>query len=128
MQVLLFAAGSLALLTGLAHSVLGELLIFRRLRSGGIVPTISTSALSEGNIRIIWATWHLASVFGWAFAAILLKLAAEPLDFTIMHFVLIAICLAHLGAALLVLIGTQGRHPGWIALTGVAVLTGLAAL
>ena len=36
-----------------------------------------------------------------------------------------AIIASMLGGALLVLIGTRGRHPGWIGLLGVAILVWL---
>ena len=127
MQALYFAAGSLALITGIVHSVLGEVLIFRHLRNGGLVPAMGAPPLRERNIRIIWATWHLGSVFGWAFAGVLLRLAVAPHDSSAMTFVLNAIVFANLGGSLLVLIGTKGRHPGWIALLAVAALTWVAA-
>jgi hypothetical protein len=127
MQALFFAAGSLALITGIIHSVLGEILIFRHLRNGGLVPTMDAPPLRERNIRILWATWHLGSVFGWAFAGILFRLAVAPHDSSLIAFVLSSIVSANLGASLLVLIGTKGRHPGWVALLAVAVLTWLAA-
>ena len=127
MQVLFFAAGSLALITGIVHSVLGEILIFRHLRNGGLVPAMAAHPLRERNIRILWATWHLGSVFGWAFAGILFRLAVAPHDSSLIAFVLSTIVFANIGASLLVLIGTKGRHPGWIALLAVAVLTWLAA-
>ena len=127
MQALYFAAGSLALIIGIVHSVLGEVLIFRHLRSGGLVPAMGAPPLRERNIRIIWATWHLGSVFGWAFAGVLLRLAVAPHDSSLMAFVLSAIVLANLGGSLLVLIGTKGQHPGWVALLAVAAFTWLAA-
>jgi hypothetical protein len=126
-QMLFFAAGSLALITGVVHSVLGEMLIFRHLRSTGIVPDRTAPPLQERNIRIIWATWHLASVFGWAFAGVLFQLAMAPHDSSLMAFVLSAIVFANIGGSLLVLIGTRGRHPGWIALIAVASLAWLGA-
>jgi hypothetical protein len=127
MQVLFFTAGLLALITGIVHSVLGEFLIFRHLRTGGLVPTMGAAPLRERSIRILWATWHIASVFGWAFAAILFQLAVAPHDSSLIAFVLSTIVFANLGGSLLVLIGTKGRHPGWIALLAVAVCTWLAA-
>ena len=123
MQTLFFAAGLLALVTGLVHSVLGEILIFRHLRSGGLVPATGAPPLQERNIRIIWATWHLATLFGWAFAGVLLRLAFAPHNYSLNELVVSAIVFAYLGGSLLVLIGTKGRHPGWIALLVVAVLT-----
>jgi drug/metabolite transporter (DMT)-like permease len=125
MNTLYLLAGILAAVTGLVHSVLGEYLIFRHLRNGNLVPSMDAPPLRERNIRIIWATWHLASVFGWAFAGILLKLAMEPTSPTAL--VLEAIVFANLGGAILVLVGTRGRHPGWIALLIVALLTWMAA-
>ncbi len=127
MQTLLIAAGGLALITGIVHSVLGEVLIFRQLRSGGLVPAMSAVPLSERNLRIIWATWHLASVFGWAFAVVLIRIGLATPDDPLAPLVLSAIIFANLGGSLLVLVGTKGRHPGWIALLLVAVLTAIAA-
>ena len=126
MQTMFIAAGVIALITGVVHSVLGEILIFRQLRSSGLVPTLAAPPLRERNIRIIWATWHLASVFGWAFAGILLRLAIAPLD-SPSALIVSAVVFANLAGSLFVLIGTKGQHPGWIALLLVAVLTWFGA-
>jgi hypothetical protein len=121
MQIPYLTAAMVAALTGLAHSVLGEVLIFRHLREGGLVPTLAAPPLRVRNIRILWATWHLATLFGWAFAGVLFQLAlGRPMSAS---FVIGAMLFAYLGGALLVLVGTRGRHPGWIALTAVAALT-----
>jgi len=121
MQIPYMTAAMVAALTGLAHSVLGEVLIFRHLREGGLVPTLAAPPLRVRNIRILWATWHLATLFGWAFAGVLFQLAlGRPMSAS---FVIGAMLFAYLGGALLVLVGTRGRHPGWIALTAVAALT-----
>lgn len=121
MHVPYLIAAILAAVTGLAHSVLGEVLIFRHLRDGGLVPSLAPPPLRVRNIRIIWATWHLATLFGWAFAGVLLQLAlGRPMSVSL---VTGAMLFAYLGGAVLVLVGTKGRHPGWIALTAVAALT-----
>jgi len=122
----MLVAGTIAIVVGLVHSILGEILIFRHLRSGGLVPANGAPPLKERNIRILWATWHLASVFGWAFAMVLLRLAASDSHASLQALVVNAIVFAYLGGALFVLIGTRGRHPGWIALLGVAALTWLS--
>ena len=127
MQIMLVAAGVLALVTGLVHSVLGEVLIFRHLRSGGLVPAMGAPPLRERNIRIIWATWHLATVFGWAFAGVLLRLAVAPHNDSPGSLIVSAAVFAYLAGSLLVLIGTNGRHPGWIALLVVAALAWFGA-
>ena len=126
MQTMFIAAGVIALITGVGHSVLGEILIFRHLRSSGLVPTMAAPPLRERHIRIIWATWHLASVFGWAFAGILLRLAIAP-DGSPSALIVSAVVFANLAGSSLVLIGTKGQHPGWIALLLVAVLTWFGA-
>lgn len=120
MQSLYLVAGVIAVLTGVVHSVLGEWLIFRHLRTGGLVPALGASPLRARHVRIIWATWHLASVFGWAFAGMLLTLAFDPAPPA--SLVTAGIASAYLGAGVLVLVGTRGRHPGWVALLAVAAL------
>lgn len=125
MQISYLVAAIIAALTGLAHTALGEILIFRHLRDGSLVPALGAPPLRERNIRIIWATWHLATLFGWAFAGLLLQLAlGHPMSVSL---VTNAIVFAYLGGAVLVLVGTKGRHPGWVALTAVAALTAASA-
>lgn len=127
MQTVLLIAGILLLLTGLVHSVLGEVLIFGHLRTKGPLPTRGAPPLRERHIRIIWATWHVATVLGWAFAGILLKLATAPAGSSPRAFVLTSVAVAYAVGGMLVLVGTKGRHPGWVALLAVAALT-LAAI
>ena len=126
MQTYLAVAAGIAFLTGIAHSVLGEILIFQHLRSGTLVPGQGAPPLRSRNIRIIWATWHLATVFGWAFAAVLFQLALSP-QASPGSLLLGATVAAYAGGSLLVLVGTRGRHPGWIALGAVAGLVWAAA-
>lgn len=123
MPTALLLAGSIILLTGAVHSVLGEILIFRHLRSHGLVPSQGAPPLRERNIRILWATWHLATVLGWAFAGILFKLATRSPGAPPDAFILASVVVAYAAGGLLVLIATKGRHPGWVALLAVAALT-----
>ncbi len=113
-------AGLLALVTGLVHSILGEVMIFRPLRNGSLISATSPAPLAKRTIGILWATWHLATVFGWAFAGILLQLAFAPQAASTTVLVVTAIVFANVGGGLLVLVGTKGRHPGWIALLAVS--------
>ncbi|NHQ88472.1 hypothetical protein HA050_20435 [Iodobacter sp. HSC-16F04] len=125
MQTTLLLAAVVAAATGVIHSLMGEMLIFRHVRQGGFVPSEGAAPLRERHIRILWATWHLASVFGWAFSGILLSLAlGYPASGSL---ILSAVMAANFGGALLVFVGTKGRHPGWIALLAVAVLAWLSA-
>ncbi|NUO74793.1 MAG: hypothetical protein HOQ32_02145 [Lysobacter sp.] len=127
MQTYLLAAAVLAVLIAAAHSVLGEILIFRHLRSGSIVPALSAPPLKERHVRILWASWHLVSVCAAGFSAVLVYLASPGGRYSLAEIVLAAVMFTHLGGALPVLVGTRGRHPGWIGLLGVTALVWAAA-
>ena len=124
MNWFLVAAGVLAFLVGLAHSVLGEWLIFRRMREGGVIPTNGARLIGEGHVRILWASWHVLTVFGWCIGAILCWLSQGPQSLAHAFFAN-AIVAAMVAAAALVFIGTKAKHPGWVGLLGVAALTWL---
>ncbi|SFC14966.1 hypothetical protein SAMN05428997_104231 [Bosea sp. CRIB-10] len=124
MQNYLIAAGVLMILIGIAHSVIGEILIFRQLRAGAIVPLLAPPPLRERHLRILWANWHLTSMLGWGLAALLILIAVAPDPSShALHVRIIAI--ATLAGSLLVLSATRGRHPGWF---GLLVAAGLAWL
>lgn len=119
------AAAILAFLVGLAHTVLGEVMIFRRMRQGGVIPTSGGGLLRESNVRILWASWHVLTVLGWGMAAMLLALAIPGPQSPAYSVIIWTIALSMLAGSALVAIGTKGRHPGWIGLLGVAVLVWL---
>jgi len=124
MNVYIFAAGILCIVLGLVHSILGELRIFNGQRKqGNIAPTIPKEDWKPAKIGILWATWHLASLFGWCIAALLLNLAyLNELDFVQISWILPYIIAAMIAGALFVIVGTKARHPGWIVLLLIAVL------
>ena len=128
MNSYLVAAAVLAFLVGLAHSILGERLIFRRLRDGRVVPTHGGTLLGEGHVRILWASWHVLTVFGWGIAAILLWLAFNSFPGRQAAFIQHAIVLSMLCGAGLVFVGTKAKHPGWVGLLGVAALAWFGSL
>ena len=124
MNTYFLAAAATIFLVGLAHSVLGEKLIFQRLRHNGrMVPSHGSHVLGSGHVRILWASWHIVTVFGWSMGLLLLQLAtaAGPTS----GFVAQAIALSALVAALLVFVGTRARHPGWAGLLAVSVFVWL---
>lgn len=125
MNWFLFSAATLAFIVGLVHSVLGERLIFRRMREAGFIPTNGGRIIGEGHVRILWASWHALTVFGWCIAAMLFWLA-QATTRTDGSFMTGAIVAAMLASSALVLVGTNAKHPGWIGLLGVAILTSLA--
>ena len=125
MNKYLAAAGALAFFVGFAHSVLGERMIFRRMRSGSVVPTNGGKIIGEGHVRIIWASWHVLTIFGWLIAATLVWLANPTDQMQNQSTLLSAIASAMLVSSALVFIATKARHPGWAGLLGVAALTWL---
>ena len=68
-------AAALLVIIGLVHSVLGELLVFRRMRPRGIVPADGGKLLRSAHVRILWASWHIVTVLGWSIAVLLWWLA-----------------------------------------------------
>lgn len=126
MPNLYLLASMMLVLTALTHSVLGELMIFRQLSGGRLVAHQDAPPLRGRHIRILWASWHMVSVFGLAFALMLYQLGRHrTVDGSWLGTVIMAACLL---GALLVLVGTQGRHPGWISLSIASALAGLAII
>jgi hypothetical protein len=117
----LHVAAALSFATGLAHSVLGEVLIFQRLRRGTVVPTQGGNALGARHVRILWASWHVLTLMGWCMALMLVELAARPTN-DMTGAITRLISVGMLTGGLTVMIGTRGRHPGWVAMTLVALL------
>lgn len=122
MNAYLIAAAVLAWAVGVAHSILGERLIFSRLRQGRLVPTDGGTLLQERHVRILWASWHLPTLFGWVLAAALLRLASDSTGGGLTRPLVTCIAGGMLAGSVLVCYATRARHPGWIGLLGVAVL------
>lgn len=126
MNIYFLVAGILCFLLGIAHSILGEVLIFNNKRSkGSLVPSKGGVNLKERHLRILWATWHLASVFGWCFGFLLIKIAVihSTLESQFAHFIVNSTMYTMFISSLLVLVGTKGKHPGWVVLLLIGVLT-----
>lgn len=126
MNSYLLGAAALAFVVGLIHSILGERLIFRRIRHKGLVPTDGGSVLREPHVRIQWANWHITTAMGWGMAAVLYWLGTHEAQRPLFAFIEQAIVLSMLASSVLVLVGTKAKHPGWIGLLGVAVLVAVA--
>jgi len=114
-------AGLLCIILGLIHSILGEYLIFHPKRKPRtLVPTQVESDVQEKHLRIIWATWHLASLFGFCIGALLIKLAiVSNQDFELLLFLITGSMIL---SGLLVLMATKGKHPGWFILLLIGTL------
>lgn len=122
------AAALLLIVIGLVHSILGERLIFRRMRHGGFIPTEGGSVLREPHVRILWATWHVVSALGFGLAALLLWMAQPAQAPLAQSFIASALSAALAASSALVLIGTKGKHPGWIGLLAAAGLVAAGIL
>lgn len=110
-------AAVLAVLTAVAHSVLGERYILIPLfRREDLPRLLGSEWLTKRALRF---TWHLASVAWWGFAALLSIFAGDrgSKDAVLQVITATALCSAVFTAA-----ATNGRHPGWIAFLVVAVL------
>lgn len=121
MNTWLLAATALGVVVGLIHSVLGEVLIFRHQRRAA-----AGRRRLQRPFDILWASWHIATVFGLGLAAVLWQLAVMPEPNALRGFLLNVVAVVYAGSALLVLFGTRARHPGWAGLGAVAVLVMLA--
>lgn len=116
------AAALMAFVIGLIHSILGERLVFQRMRTSGIIPVNGGAVLAESNVRILWASWHIVTVFGWCLAVALWWLADPSNAHLASSGISQAIAGALLAGSALVLLGTKGKHPGWAGLLGGAML------
>lgn len=119
----LLIAAVLAFLLGIAHSVIGEFLIFRYLRDIGLAQEYSSPVLKKRSIRALWASWHLVTIFGWGFAAILLHLSRPAADTATITNILTGTLLA---SAIFWLFSTHGKHPAWIVLLLIAGIIWMA--
>lgn len=122
MNTYILIAGILCFLLGMVHSILGEYLIFKNKREKReLVPSKESPELKERHLRILWATWHLTSLFGWCIGVILINISLEQ-NLKRYDFILLSISYTMFLASLLVLIGTKGKHPGWVVLLVIGIL------
>ncbi len=122
MNSMLLVAGVLTIIVGIIHSVLGEVLIFSRMRQGTLVPKAGKPLLRERHVRILWASWHLVSIFGFGFAAILIHASDPAAESAVLAYAVKTISIVMFISSLCVFSATKGKHPGWIGLLAVAAL------
>jgi hypothetical protein len=119
-SILVCAAAIFAVITGLAHSILGE----RRL----IGPLLGTAApgilKSEPARRILRFAWHITTLSWVTQAAVLVILVTAPAQAQ-GRLATIVIGASFLLMALASIVISRGRHVGWpmLAATGIAALT-----
>lgn len=119
-------AALLCFLLGLVHSLLGERLVFNKLRKKrSTINSTEQRLLSQRHFGILWASWHILSLFGWCIAFLLFSISMQSFEllenFKSDMLSAISICMSI--SAILVLIATKAKHPGWIILLAIALLT-----
>ena len=122
MEIGLLAAAALLVLTGLAHSVLGERYILMRLfRRDNLPRLFGGDWFTRRTLRF---AWHLTSVAWFGFAALLVLLAAGAAPGR--NVLLAAIAVTFLVTSAITALASRGRHLAWPAFLAVAVLAWLA--
>ncbi|WP_440903074.1 hypothetical protein ACMZOO_09165 [Catenovulum sp. SX2] len=86
------------------------------------MPTIAVPPLKQRHIRILWASWHIVSLFGFAIAALLVLLASPSSEIYQNTQIKLIIAIVMALSGLLVIFATNGKHPGWIGLILVSIL------
>lgn len=122
MSAWLIAAALLIVLLGLAHSVLGERYILRRLfRRQDLPPLFGSDGFTTRTLRF---AWHLTTVVWWGIAVLLLALGSGQV-----RGALIVLGATSLASAVVAGLGSRGRHPAWFVflLIAVAIWLGAAA-
>jgi len=122
---MLLASAVLLAVVGLVHSVLAELTMFRQLpRATGLAPLgfPPIAGAAQSPVLTVRACWHLLTVFGWTFALILGRFAAQPTLTTGDRFIVQSIAAALAAAAVVMFVGTRGKHLGWAAFAAAAAL------
>ncbi|MEM8900746.1 MAG: hypothetical protein AAGC85_21710 [Bacteroidota bacterium] len=125
MNLYYLIAGILSILLGAIHTIVGEKLIFQsKKEEGQFIPSREGGEWKEDHVRIIWASWHMATAFAWALAAIILFIAfnVQELPPEWVTILIISASLSMLTGSVLVLLGTKGKHPGWIVLLLIGLL------
>lgn len=121
MKGALYAGGLLLALVGVAHSYLGERYILTRLFRREDLPKLFGS--SDFTIRTLRFAWHVTSVAWWGFAAILILMAQSAATPAAIGVAIGCTFLAH---ALVVLVGSRGKHLAWPVFLVVGVIAILA--
>ncbi|WP_109830645.1 hypothetical protein [Reichenbachiella versicolor] len=114
MNWLLLLSGILSILLVTAHSIIGELKIFRSSKN-------SPQGMYKG---ILWASWHALTLFGYVCGSLLIFMACNTFVIATRYgaFSLYAILATYLISALLIFSATKGKHPAWGVLLIISVL------
>jgi hypothetical protein len=118
MSNLLSIAGILMILLGLAHSVLGEMLIFRHIRRGKARHAGAIELLPQRRWDALWSSWHLVTLLGIGLGSSLLLIAVAPEKAPAPYLSAIAATLAI--SSVYWFLGTRGKHPAWLVFAAIS--------
>lgn len=123
MKTGLVLAMLLAVLTGIAHSVLGERYILTRLfRRENLPKLFGSDWFTKRTLRF---AWHLTTIAWWGLGAVLWVLAGDgPAEEAA---ILKVIAVTFLGSAAVTAFASRGRHLAWPVFLAIGVLAWLAA-
>ena len=120
----LTSAAVLTVAIGLAHSLLGERYIIRRvLRREDLPKLFGDDSFTRQTLRF---GWHMATVAWFGLAAILVVLSGVVTGVRVSDGVVFAIALTFLVNAIVALVFTRGRHLSWIVFAAITALCLLA--
>jgi hypothetical protein len=124
MDTTLLIAAGLAILVGIAHSVLGERYILTRLfRRSEIPPLFGSDLFTRRTLRF---AWHITSIAWCGFAALLWVLAAGDTDD--LYSQSLKVVAATFGASAALTLGaSRGRHLAWVVFAAIAALSWMAS-
>lgn len=113
---MLIAAGVLAVLLAIAHSLLGERYVLRRLFRRDLPKLFGGVEFTKQTLRF---AWHLTSVAWCGLGGVLLLLDGSPQPSVgVVH--VVAATFGVSGAVALA--GSRGRHPSWLVFFLIAAL------
>lgn len=113
---MLIVAAALIAVLGVAHSILGERYILRRLlRRDDLPRLLGGTSFTAGTIRF---AWHITSLLALGLATVIALVALDAGDASI----LLAIGITFLACAILPVIATRGRHLSWAVFLAAGIL------
>jgi len=125
MTTMLIISSSLLILIGVAHSILGEKYILKRLLHRSDLPQLLGSDWFTK--RILRFAWHITSIAWWGYAGIIISfLFTDPVQTkTIVLIITSVVCFV---SGVISGSFSRGKHLSWIVFLVIAVCTLYAAI
>ncbi len=114
------------ILLAVAHSILGERLIFDSIKRGRKEHDRAIALLTQRRWDSLWSTWHLVSLIGAGLGAALIAYAAEQ-NSVALGFGFLGVIATTFGfSTVFWLFGIRGKHPAWIIMAAITILIAVA--